>query len=59
MTVLERGFEYTGQVFRSLSGIAREITGTPWNGFAFFGLKDRGREAAAELWREVLEGRDG
>ncbi|HXC53133.1 MAG TPA: DUF2924 domain-containing protein [Candidatus Limnocylindrales bacterium] len=37
VTVLEDGFEYRGQRFRSLSKIAREITGTPWNGFTFFG----------------------
>ena len=34
--VLDCGFEYRGQCFRSLSKIAREITGTPWNGFTFF-----------------------
>jgi hypothetical protein len=42
VTVLERGFEYDGTVFRSLSGIARAITGTQWNGKLFFGLKKRG-----------------
>ncbi len=36
--VLKKGFEYDGQVFRSLSAITREITGTTWNGFTFFGL---------------------
>ena len=41
VTVLEDGFEYDGQVFRSLSAIAREITGTSWNGFTFFHL-DKG-----------------
>jgi len=45
--VLESGFEYRGQRHRSLSAIAREITGTRWSGPAFFGLKDRERDDAA------------
>lgn len=36
--VLEKGFEFEGKQYRSLSAIAREVTGTQWNGFAFFGL---------------------
>jgi hypothetical protein len=36
ITVLDDGFEYQGQKYRSLSKIARLITGTPWNGFLFF-----------------------
>jgi hypothetical protein len=39
--VLERGFEYQSQRYRSLSAIAREITGTRWNGLIFFGLAER------------------
>ena len=35
---LEKGFEYKGKVYRSLSGIAKDITGDGWNGFLFFGL---------------------
>ncbi len=35
----ENGFEYEGRIFRSLSAVAREITGTRWNGRLFFGLK--------------------
>ena len=31
--------EYGGEVYRSLSAIARKITGTNWNGKLFFGLK--------------------
>ena len=31
-------------MFRSLSAVAREITGTRWNGRLFFGLK-KGHEA--------------
>lgn len=36
--VLDEAFEYDGRRFTSLSAIAGEITGTRWNGFAFFGL---------------------
>jgi len=36
--VLEDGFEYDGKPFRSLSGLARHITGQIINGFLFFGL---------------------
>lgn len=36
--VLDRGFEYDGRRFASLSAIAIDITGTKWNGFLFFGL---------------------
>jgi hypothetical protein len=40
VTVLPDGqFEYLGQRFRSLSAAARAITGTPWSGPLFFGLK--------------------
>ena len=37
--VLEDGFEWQGKRWRSLSMIAREITGTRWSGPVFFGLK--------------------
>jgi hypothetical protein len=37
--VLEKGFEYQSKRYSSLSAIAREVTGTNWNGFRFFGLK--------------------
>ena len=39
VTVALDGFDYAGKRFKTLSGIAKLITGTPWNGFAFFGLK--------------------
>jgi len=39
VTVLDRGFEYEGHVYRSLSAVARRITGTAWNGLTFFGVK--------------------
>jgi Protein of unknown function (DUF2924) len=38
----ERGFLYRGKSHKSLSGIARLITGTRWSGPVFFGLKTRG-----------------
>jgi hypothetical protein len=36
--VLPTGFEWDGRRFTSLSALARDITGTKWNGLAFFGL---------------------
>lgn len=35
----ENRFEYEGKIYRSLSAIATEITGTRWNGYTFFKLK--------------------
>ena len=48
--VLEDGFEWQGRRWRSLSMIAREITGTRWSGPRFFGI-DKGK-------RRVDTGRD-
>jgi hypothetical protein len=45
VTVLPDGFEYQGRPYRSLSAIARAITGTRWNGWTFFGLNRQGRAA--------------
>jgi hypothetical protein len=39
ITALEQGFEYRSRRYKSLSEIARLITGTRWSGPAFFGLK--------------------
>ena len=39
VTVLPDGFEWEGRPYRSLSAIARAITGTRWNGWSYFGLK--------------------
>jgi hypothetical protein len=36
--VLEKGFRYEEQVYRSLSAVARQVSGVQWNGFAFFSL---------------------
>jgi hypothetical protein len=38
VTVLEKGFEYGGKTWPSLSAIAKAITGAHWNGPRFFGL---------------------
>lgn len=38
-----RRFEYEGRPYKSLSAIARAITGTRWNGWLFFGLRKQGR----------------
>ena len=43
VTVLADGYEWQGRPYRSLSAIARAITGTRWNGLVFFGLARRGR----------------
>jgi hypothetical protein len=42
VTVRDDDFEYQGCSYKSLSAVARRITGTQWNGWAFFGLKNRG-----------------
>ena len=41
VTVLSDGYEWQGRPYRSLSAVARAITGTRWNGWIFFGLKSR------------------
>ena len=42
VTVLADGFEYQGRSYKSLSAVARSITGTRWNGPLFFGLRNSG-----------------
>ncbi len=41
MKVLADGFEFDSRRYRSLSAIAREVTGTRWNGLLFFRLTER------------------
>lgn len=41
VTVLTDGFEYDGQHWKSLTAVARAITGAHWNGPLFFGLAER------------------
>ena len=36
--VLDESFEYNGKRYRSLSAIAKVVTGAHWNGLLFFGL---------------------
>ncbi len=45
VTVMQDGFEWQGRPYQSLSAIARAITGTRWNGWVFFGLKNHRRTA--------------
>jgi len=45
VTVLDVGFAYEGRKFDSLSAIAREVSGTRWNGFAFFRLNQGNKES--------------
>lgn len=48
VSILPHGFEYDGEVYRSLSAVAHTITGSHWNGMLFFGLtKNRRKEATA------------
>lgn len=47
VTAVDDGFVWNGQTHRSLSSIARAITGTKWNGPRFFGLRETNTNAAA------------
>lgn len=44
VTVLDNGVVYRGRRYKSLSEVARAITGTHWSGLLFFGLKNRAKE---------------
>lgn len=41
VTTFEKGFDWEGQTYRSLSAVARAVTGQKWNGWLFFGLTKR------------------
>jgi hypothetical protein len=43
--VLDKGFEYEGDMYRSLSAVAKAVTGSHWNGYLFFGLREGSDEA--------------
>ena len=43
VVILADGVEWRGQRYRSLSVVAREITGAHWSGPRFFGLKEKRR----------------
>ena len=53
VTVTERGFEYGGATYASLTPIARKITGAHWSGPRFFGLPKSGAA------KRMSEGRGG
>ena len=36
--VIESGFEYNNKIYKSLTSIAKEVTGAHWNGYLFFNL---------------------
>jgi hypothetical protein len=40
--VLPKGFEFQGEIYRTLSAVAKAITGKHWNGYHFFGLGQKG-----------------
>jgi hypothetical protein len=41
VTVLTEGFEYHGERYKSLTAVAKAVTGKHWNGFHFFGLRKK------------------
>jgi hypothetical protein len=45
VTVVDGGYEHEGKRYRSLSAVARAITGTQWSGPLFFGLRKTGSSA--------------
>jgi hypothetical protein len=55
--VLAQGFEYEGRRYRSLSAVAREATGTRWNGLVFFGLAKRGESARCKRGKTAANGK--
>jgi len=54
--VLDRGFSWQGTHYRSLSALARTITGTAWSGPLFFGLKP---SRPATCWSAQVPGPAG
>src|SRR6202042_1377690 len=46
--VLDEGYAWNGGVYRSLSQVAKAITGTSWNGQRFFGLRGGRKDARGE-----------
>ena len=51
VTVVDDGFLWNGETYRSLSGIARAITGTNWNGPRFFGMREGTARRRRPPWR--------
>jgi hypothetical protein len=46
VTILEKGYLWQGNHYRSLSRIAQEITGTKWSGPRFFGLMNKTNDSS-------------
>jgi len=44
VTIVDDGFVWNGHAHRSLSSIARAITGTKWSGLRFFGMREPNRK---------------
>ena len=42
VTIMENGVRWNGELYRSLSAVAKAVTGSHWNGKAFFGMKRKG-----------------
>jgi hypothetical protein len=59
--ILEKGFAWNGATYRSLSQIAKAMTGTSWNGHRFFGLRPAGDqrvESKKNRFATARRGRD-
>ncbi len=56
--VMEDGFAWNGETYRSLSQVAKAMTGTSWNGHRFFGLKRLDDGVGAERNPKVRAPRD-
>jgi hypothetical protein len=41
VSIVENGFRWNGELFKSLSAVANAVTGGHWNGKLFFGLTER------------------
>ncbi len=46
--VMQDGFEFEGERYRSLTAVAKAVTGTHWNGYHFFGLRPGRRPEAGD-----------
>lgn len=51
VTAVDDAFEWQGKRYRSLSQIARIMTGTRWNGLVFFGIKSKPKMGTASRQR--------
>ncbi len=59
VTVLEAGYAWKATSYRSLSEVARAITGTSWNGPRFFDLREAKHRTVAASAREASRHRTG